>query len=451
LARWSTSVRNWWVLTVDSRGLSVCIGLVFIRIKHLYLVFAHQEDTTVTSALSLAEQGFPVTLVERKDFLGGHAKKFYRTWNGRDVQDYLRDLKEKCTEHPDIDIRLGSQITNVSGSVGNFNTELSDGSMVRHGTAIVSIGAESYKPKEGKWNFLYGKNPNVHTLLELDQRFINEPEALTGVNEAVFIHCVGSRIPERPYCSRVCCTHAIDQALKLKEINPDMRIFMIYRDIRTYGFREKIYEEARKKGIIFIRYDLDHIPEAYEKDGDMVVEAMDFILERKIRLRPDLLILASAVRPRDDVKELSKLFKCSIDENGFLLEAHMKLKPVDFATEGVFLCGLCHYPKPVEETITQAKAAASRAAVVLSRDFVQGESVTAIVFPQKCTGCAVCTLVCPYSAVTLNAETGKVEVDQALCKGCGACVASCRSSAISLKNIGNEQIMAAVEAAMEAV
>ncbi len=318
-----------------------------------------------------------------------------------------------------------------------------------HGVAIVAVGAESYKPREGRWNYLYGKNPNVHTLLELDQRFIKDDSGLRGLNQAVFIHCVGSRVPERPYCSRVCCTHAIDQALHLKELNPGMDIFMLYRDIRTYGKREHLYQKARAKGIVFIRYDLENLPEVSQDDGRMAVEVRDPIIDARVRLHPDLLVLASAVRPRDDVGGLSKLFKCAMTSDGFLLEAHMKLRPVDFATDGVYLAGLCHYPKPVEETIAQAKAAASRAGLVLSRGAVPAESITAVVNIQKCTGCSVCTQVCAYHAVNMDPNTRKAVVDTGLCKGCGACVAGCRSDAITLKNLGNEQIMAAVEAAME--
>ncbi len=403
----------------------------------------------MTAALSLADQGFPVTLLEKKDVLGGHARKFYRTWHGMLMQSYLKELISLVESHKNIDVRLGTTIQEVSGSVGQFKTVLSDGSTVEHGVAIVAIGAESYKPKDGKWNYLYGKNPNVFTLLELDKRFIDNDLDLSDIKQAVFIHCVGSRVPERPYCSRVCCTHAIDQALKLKEMKPDMDIFMIYRDIRTYGKREYIYQEARRKGIVFIRYDLEHLPQVNEEGGNIVLEVFDPIVQEKIRLHPGLLILASAVRPRDDVGELSKLFKCAMTNEGFLLEAHMKLRPVDFATDGVFLAGLCHYPKPVEETIAQAKAAASRAAIILSRDSVPAESVTATVNPMKCTGCAVCTKVCAYHAIHIDENSSKAIVDSGLCKGCGACVAGCRSDAITLKNLGNEQIMAALEAALE--
>ena len=414
----------------------------------------------MSAALSLADQGFPVTLVERKDRLGGHARKFYRTWQGEEVQPFLEDLCRRVLDHRDIDVRLGTTIREVEGSVGRFKTVLSDGSTVEHGVAIMAVGAESYKPSKGTFardarstwgrqTFFHGRRDDVFTLLELDQVFINDPGRLKGLKQAVFIHCVGSRIPERPYCSRVCCTHAIDQALKLKEMNPDMDIIMLYRDIRTYGQRERLYQDARARGILFVRYDMDHLPEVLEEGGSLVVRARDHVLDVTLKLHPQILVLASAVRPRDDVGELSKFFKCAVSQDGFMLEAHMKLRPVDFATDGVYLAGLCHYPKPMDETIAQAQAAAARAATVLSRDAVPAESITAEVNPAKCTGCGVCEAVCAYHAIGVDAPTGKAVVDPGLCKGCGACVAGCRSDAVTLKNIGNEQIMAAVEAAVE--
>ncbi len=405
----------------------------------------------MTAALSLADQGFKVHLVERKDRLWGHARKFYRTWQGDEVRPYLEDMSRAIESHSKIELHLNTTIEDASGSVGQFKTSLSDGSLIEHGVAILAIGGESFKPRQGKWNYLYGRNPNVHTLLELDKRFIEGDQDLKGLGQAVFIHCVGSRVPERPYCSRVCCTHAIDQALKLKELNPEMDIFMLYRDIRTYGKRERLYQEARGKGIVFVRYDLEHLPEVRDEGGRLLVRAHDPVLDRYINLHPDLLVLASAVVPRDDMGRLSKLYKCAVGAEGFLLEAHMKLRPVDFATEGVYLAGLCHYPKPIDETIAQAKAAAARAAIVLSKEAVPAEGVTAQVNPAKCTGCAVCTQVCPYSAINIDPATAKAVVNVGLCKGCGACVASCRSDAASLKNLGNEQIMAAIEAATEDV
>jgi heterodisulfide reductase subunit A len=400
----------------------------------------------MTSALTFAEQGYPVILIEQSDMLGGNGRKVYRNWKGDAILPFINDLAAKVTSHPQISVKFNCEIKDVSGSVGKFSTTFTDGQTFEHGVAVMAVGGEPYKP-EGKWRFLHGSNANVHTLLELDKRFIEQDASLTKIRQAVFIHCVGSRIPERPYCSRVCCTHAVDSAIKLKELNPDMDIFMLYRDVRTYGQRERLYQEARGKGVIFINYDLDRMPQVDEDNGQLIVKAHDPIIDADVTIHPDILVLATAIQPRQQSgKNLAKFFKCAIDSQGFLLEAHMKLRPVDFATEGVFLAGLCHYPKSMEESIAQAKAAAARASVILAHDEVPAESITAVVDRAKCTGCGLCVEVCAFNAASLD-ENGLSVVNTSMCKGCGNCVAGCRSDAVTLKNVGNEQIMAAVDAA----
>lgn len=411
--------------------------------------------TGMVAALSLADQGFPVDLVEKADGLGGNARRLYRTWQGEEVAEMLQSLIDRTTSHANITLHSSTTLERTSGSVGRFKTTLSNGKEIEHGVAILAVGGQPWRPS-GEWQYLYGEEERVKTLLEVDELCMADENVgvsgrsplLSQLNHVVFIHCVGSRIPERPYCSRVCCTHAIDQALKLKELNPRMNIYMLYRDIRTYGQREILYQEARAKGIVFIRYDLNNRP-TLTKDGDtLCIRAMDHVLKRPLVIHPDMVVLASAVEPRRDAGELSKFFKCSINAEGFLMEAHAKLRPVDFATDGVFLAGLCHYPKPLEESIAQAKAAAVRAVRVLAQDVVPAESAVAVVNPAKCVTCGVCAKICPYSAISKDPVLQKASVDASLCKGCGACVASCRSDAITLKNMGNEQIMAAIEAAM---
>ncbi len=398
----------------------------------------------MTAALTLADQGFPVTLVEKDSCLGGNAKNLISTWRGEDASKILEEMISRVLNHPEIQVELNTTVEQVSGSVGRFETRLSKGSTIRHGAAILATGALPYTPREGE--YLYGVRPEVKLLNEVDQ-LLKDGKRFQEVEQAVFIHCVGSRNEEHPYCSRVCCTHAIQQAIHLKEINPSLDIFTLYRDIRTYGPHEALYLEARKRGIIFIRYHNEEPPQV-EADGDGIrVTVQEPILQRPVILRPDLLVLANGVVPRQDAGPLAQFFKCAMDRDGFFLEAHMKLRPVDFSTEGVFLAGLCHYPKPMEESIAQAKAAAARAAVILSRDSVPAESITAVVNSPKCTGCGVCQMVCPYHAIALGAE-GKAAVDQGLCKGCGACVAGCRSDAVTLNNLGNKQIMAQIEAAL---
>ncbi|MBI5556279.1 MAG: CoB--CoM heterodisulfide reductase iron-sulfur subunit A family protein [Deltaproteobacteria bacterium] len=402
----------------------------------------------MTSALAFAEQGYPVTLIEQSDMLGGNGRKVFRNWKGVEFLPFINDLTARVASHPHITVKYNTEIKEASGSVGKFSTTFSDGRTFEHGVTVMAVGGEPYKP-EGQWRFLHGVNPNVHTLLELDKKFIDDDPTLKNIKQAVFIHCVGSRIAERPYCSRVCCTHAIDSAVKLKEMNPDMDVFMLYRDVRTYGQRERIYQEARAKGVVFIRYDLERLPQVSEKEGRLIIKCHDPIIDAHVVIQPDMLVLATAIQPRrQSSTSLAKFFKCAIDSQGFLMEAHMKLRPVDFATEGVFLAGLCHYPKSMEESIAQAKAAAARASIILAHDAVPAESVTAVVTAAKCTGCGLCTEVCAYNAVSLD-DNGISVVNTSMCKGCGACVAGCRSDAVTLKNIGNEQIMATVDAAFE--
>ena len=401
----------------------------------------------MTAALSLADQGFPVYLVEQSNVLGGHARLLNRSWQGQEIDLVLENLINRVRIHPNITVFLSTKVDKVQGSVGQFITSLSNGKSVEHGAAIISVGAKAYRP-QGQWNYLYGEDDRVKLLLDVDGAIKEDADQFKDVNSAVFIHCVGSRVPDRPYCSRFCCTHAINQALRLKEINPDMDVFMIYRDIRTYGQRERLYQKAREKGVVFIRYDLDHLPEVSKQGDKIILTAFDPLLNTQVMLSPDLLVLATGVVPSDASREIAGLFKCSLDADGFLLEAHMKLRPVDFATDGVFLAGLCHYPKPMDESIAQAQAAAARAATILSKDAVEVESIVAHVDPEKCTGCGLCNQVCAYQAVKVNSSSGRAEVDVGLCKGCGACVAGCRSDAITLLNMENRHVMAEVETCM---
>ena len=243
------------------------------------------------------------------------------------------------------------------------------------------------------------------TALELDQAITAEDSRVTGAQTAVFIQCVGSREPDRPYCSKVCCTHSVESALELKKLNPEMDIFILYRDIRTFGVREDLYREARNQGIFFIRFDLENKPEVQVEDGRLTVTVIDHVLGQPITLEPDLLTLASAIIP-NPVKELVDAYKVSLNSEGFLLEAHMKLRPVDFATEGIYLCGLAHYPKPIDESIAQAQAAAGRALTLLAKDTVKVGGVVAVVNPELCAVCLTCVRACPFNVPVIGDERG---------------------------------------------
>ena len=398
----------------------------------------------MVAAKTLAEKGYHTYLVERAIQLGGHARSLYETWRGESVQAYLEELIEEVNSSDNIEVYLDAEIQAVDGFVGNFSTTISingEEKLLEHGVAILATGAQELKPQV----HLYGQDPRVLTALELDKKLIDGELSLDGISSVVFIQCVGSRIAERPYCSRVCCTHSIKNALNLKAMKKNLRVFVVYRDMRPYGLREQLYRQAREQGIRFIRYEHDLGLEVGRRNGNLRIAFTDYVLQSKMEVSADLLVLASAiVSPRDE--RLAQFFKVPLNEDGFLSEAHAKLRPVDFATDGVFLCGLAHYPKPIDETIAQAQAAASRAITLLAKKTVQLAGTVANVDTAMCSSCGVCVAICPYSAPSFDEKTGKAIINPALCKGCGLCVASCRSGAIGLKGFDNSQIFAQIEA-----
>lgn len=396
----------------------------------------------MVAARTIADQGYPVFLVERSDRLGGQALSLFKTWKGEDIQGYLKELTRSVMDHPRITVYLSTSVTNVEGFVGNFKTTILNGGtpeVLEHGVAVIATGGKEHRPAE----YLYGGDPRVITHQELDRRFMNEDDGLKDVRTAVFIQCVGSREPDRPYCSRVCCSHTLESALELKKLNPDSDVYVLYRDLRSYGEREALYLEARRKGVMFVRFNLDDKPKVEAADGKLVVTVKDHVLQRPIRLTPDLLTLATAILP-NETEELGQFFKVPANEDGFFIEAHAKLRPVEFATDGVFLCGLAHYPKPLDESVAQAQAAASRAATLLARQTIQFSGMVAVTNQLLCSSCATCVNICPYSAPRFN-DKGKAEINPALCKGCGLCVASCRSGAIRLRGFDDAQIFAMIE------
>jgi heterodisulfide reductase subunit A len=260
------------------------------------------------------------------------------------------------------------------------------------------------------------------------------------------IQCVGSRDDERSYCSRVCCSNAIKNAIKLKELNPKTSVYILFRDIRTYGLRESFYRSARAKGVLFIRYDTEEKPDVQKTENGLIVNVRDRILNKTLTFNPDLVVLSAGIVPNPGNKVLSQLLKVPLDEDGFFLEAHVKLRPVDFANDGIFVCGLAHYPKDISETIAQARAAAGRAATVLSKDKIESEGKISYIREERCSGCGACVEICAYNAIELDSDRKIAKVNEALCKGCGACAATCRAFAIDLRGFRNEQILTALEA-----
>jgi len=399
----------------------------------------------MAAARTLSAQGYHTFLIERNESLGGQARLLYETWQGEDIQQNLAKMIDDVQSDDKIRVFLKTEIKKVDGFVGNFETTVQmDGNeeTMKHGVTIIASGASEFKPDE----YLYTKDPRVLTGLELDQKFIENDSSIQQMKSAVFIQCIGSRIPERPYCSKTCCTHSVQNALKLKELNPEMDIFVLHRDIRTYGLREDLYRDAREKGIQFLRYDFDKELTVDQDKEDIRIRFTDTTIRRKMEIRPDLLVLATAMVPQKE-NPLAQMFKVTLNDDGFFMEAHVKLRPVDCATDGVFICGLAHAPKPVDESIAQAQAAATRAVTLLAKETIQVSGTIAEVSPVFCSSCGVCIEICPYSAPSFVEEgpfTGKAGINPVLCKGCGLCVASCRSGAINLKGFGTDQIMAMI-------
>ncbi len=406
----------------------------------------------MAAARSLARQGYETHIIEKDTRLGGQARHINRTASGDSVQEKLAGLVEKIRKNKKIHVHLEAQIEHVVGFVGNFESTLvSNGNeeILEHGVAVIATGASPYQPEE----YNYGKDPRILTSLELDRKFIENDAALKDLNTAVFIQCVGSREPQRPYCSRVCCTHSVDNALELKQLNPEMDVFVLYRDLRTYGEREVLYKKAREVGVIFIRFSLETKPEVITEGEKLFVRVIDHVIGRPVEIETDLVSLATAILP-NDVGKLANFFKVPLNDDGFFVERHAKLGPVEFATDGVFLCGMAHYPKPIDESIAQGQAAASRAVTLLARETIFTSGTIAETDPTLCSECGVCVSVCPYSAPSFAEDgpfAGRAQINPVLCKGCGLCVASCRSGAIHLKGFDNDQIFAQIFALNKAV
>jgi heterodisulfide reductase subunit A len=407
----------------------------------------------MTCALSIANQGHEVYLIEKDTALGGIARRISTTLEGLDVQAFLNDTISKVYQNPLIHVYTGATITEGTGYVGNFVTKVkSDRGLTNivHGAAVVAIGADVYKPTE----YLYGQDERVMTGLELDERITAKDEKVINAQNLVMIQCVGCRNEERNYCSRICCSQSVKNALRLKELNPAMDIYILFRDMRTYGFKEDFYREAASKDIRFIRYEPSDKPEVkvVQKKGQPVLKVImtDPILGKKLEIDTDIVSLAAAVIPAASSKEVSLQFKVSLGPDDWFKEAHVKLRPVEFATDGVFLCGTAHYPKHITETINQAYGAAGRVLTLLSRDIVTASGSVCAVDENKCVSCGACITVCNYGAIEFyDTPAGrKAKVNPVLCKGDGVCNTVCATSAIQLKHFTDEEVLSQIDAAI---
>lgn len=394
----------------------------------------------MTAALALAEQGFPVHLAEKSEVLGGTARRIYRTLDKADVQAFLRDTIARVNANPNIAVYLNATVAEVDGHIGSFSSKIAFNGTVRtveHGVVVVATGATEHTPQ----SYGYGTNGKVLTQLELSERLGRNEISLPDKATVVMIQCVEQRNEERPYCSRVCCTAAVKNALQLRERYPNARIMVLYRDMRTYGFREAAYREARENGVLFIRYEPEKAPELMQNGRLRVYEPA---LGKSLEVPPDMIVLAVPMVPRADRGELSDLLRVPLNADGFFLEAHVKLRPVDFASEGLFLCGTAHAPKSMGETISQANAVAGRAASILSRRAMPISGQVAWVDPDKCISCMTCVHVCPYHAPAIG-RNNKAEIQAAVCMGCGSCTAECPAKAIELRHYLDNQILRALD------
>ena len=402
----------------------------------------------MTAALELAKQGFEVHLVEKDAELGGHLRTIhYLLGEKTDPKKKLNAMIEAVKKNDKIQVYTEAEVVDVYGFVGNFKSKIkqSIGKLkeVEHGIVIVATGAVEYKPTE----YLYGRDPRIMTQHELEENIASDQFKAKSV---VMIQCVGARNEERPNCARICCGQAIKNALKIKEKDPEAEVYILYKDMRAYGFKEDYYREAAMKGVLFINYDDERKPRTAIENGRLKVTFWEAVIKEEVEIEPDALVLSAATIPNPGNKRVAEMLKVPLTKDGSFLEAHMKLRPVDFATDGVFLCGMAHSPKYVEESIAQACAAASRAATVLSKKTLEMEGIVANVTEDLCSGCRVCEYLCPYGAVEMKDKDGKpvAHILEALCKGCGACGTACPTKAIALGHFTTEEILAQIDAAL---
>ncbi len=403
----------------------------------------------MTAALSLAEQGFKVSLIEKSPVIGGNLRKIHSTLEGEDVNSMMNDLIVKVENHRNIDLYLNSEVAKLKGHIGKFTATINQkgvtngkGRELNCGAIVVATGGEPAETAD----FLYGKSDKVITQLELE-KMLHDRRFSAKDKNVVMIQCAGSRNSERQYCSRICCSMAIKNALKIKKSDPETGVYILYRDIRTYGFREKYYLEARKAGVVFIRYD-EKNPPAVSTGSSIYVTVKSPDMRDMVEIEADNVVLSTGIDSPAENRAISDMLKLQLNSDGFFLEAHVKLRPVDFATEGIYLCGLAHSPKMIDENISQARAAASRAATVLSKKSLEVGAVVSEVNQDRCISCMTCVHACPYGAPFSNVD-GKGEISPAKCMGCGICVSECPARAIQLNHFETRQFNVVIEDLIE--
>ncbi|MBF0557763.1 MAG: CoB--CoM heterodisulfide reductase iron-sulfur subunit A family protein, partial [Nitrospirae bacterium] len=397
----------------------------------------------MTAALSLANQGFKVHIVEKENELGGLVNNLRRTLEGNDVQAFIKERIAEVRANQQITVHTGTEVKKTEGFVGNFKTMLTDGSAFDHGAIILAIGGVEYEPSE----YLYKESDHVVTQRELEKR-LAEGGAQKSGERFVMIQCVGSREEPAQYCSRICCQDAVKNAIAIKEKDPSAQVFIIYRDIRTYGLREDYYRKARDLGVIFVRYDVDRKPEVMQSGGRLNVKTWDYMLNKELLIDADWVVLSTGLRPHPTTDKVGEMYKVTRNTDGYFLEAHVKLRPVDFPSEGIFVAGLAHAPKNLDETITQALAAAGRAGVILSHERLAVSGIIAKHRKDLCMSCLSCFRVCPFDSPYIG-EDGKVAHNEVKCMGCGICAGICPAKAFQVNNFRDDQVLAMIDAAVE--
>ncbi|UCC17933.1 MAG: CoB--CoM heterodisulfide reductase iron-sulfur subunit A family protein [Dehalococcoidales bacterium] len=399
----------------------------------------------MVAALSIAEQGYEVHLIEKADKLGGNLVHIHNTLTGEDPQQLLSDTIVSIEDNSLINVYLNSEVQEFSGYAGNFNVTISDGEEgipLQVGSVIVATGGSEYKPEE----YFYNESDAVITQSELEERFSSSEMNIEDLESVVMIQCVGSRNAERPYCSRICCSQAIKNSIEVKKRNPDCRVYILYRDMMSYGFLEEYYTKARDAGVMFIRYSEDDEPSVKSEGGKVTVEFQEPALGDMISLETEVVVLSPAILPHESNAGLAAILDLELTENGFFKEAEVKFRPVDFTREGIYACGLALYPRNIGESIAEAQAAAQRAVTLLGRGQLQASPIVAEVNPRWCTGCEICIQACPYGARIKDIMKGIVVVREALCQGCGACAAVCPSGATKLRQFTDKQVFSMIDA-----
>jgi len=416
------------VISVNSRALVIGGGIAGIN-----------------ASLTLAKQGFEVVLIEKEDGLGGFARQLNHTIEGANIRTYIEKLVADINSELKIEVLTNAQVSGFGGYKGNFETEITiagdskEKRVIKHGVIIVATGAEEYTPKE----YLYGEDDRVITQTQLSYKI--EKEGAKKLSGVVMIQCVGSRNSEMAECSRICCQAAVKNALEIKKLNPDTMVYILYRDIRTYGLLEDYYRQAREKGVIFIRFNQENPPEVKSSAEGILVRIKDHVLNKDLEISADILTLSAGMRAAN-TDDLSAIMKLNRNAEGYFIEAHVKLRPVDMPSDGIFVCGTAHAPKLISETISQAQAAASRAVTFLAKPTIKLSAINAKVDPEYCVKCLTCVRSCPFEVPVFNIEKKVIEIDEALCHGCGVCTAVCPRQTIQLGFYEDNQIISKIDA-----